>query len=67
MDDFKPGAIARNVEPLNQLLQARTELNNLLTYMDGKTGAENLLGDVLQDPTLLKSLASVPANNKQED
>ena len=77
MDDFKPGAIAQNVEPLRQLLQARTELNNLLTYMDGKTGAENLLGDVLQDPTLLKSLASAPAiksspaaesgNDKQED
>ncbi|MCL2161174.1 MAG: type VI secretion system contractile sheath small subunit [Betaproteobacteria bacterium] len=77
MDDFSPGAIARNVEPLSQLLQARTELNNLLSYMDGKTGAENLLGDVLQDPTLLKSLASAPAaktspaaesgNDKQED
>ena len=77
MDDFKPGAIARNVEPLRQLLQARTELNNLLTYMDGKTGAENLLADVLQDPTLLKSLANAPAakstpaaesgNDKQED
>lgn len=61
MDDFKPGAIARNVEPLRKLLQARTELNNLLTYMDGKIGAENLLGDVLQDSALLKSLASVPA------
>jgi len=73
MDDFKPGAIAQNVEPLRQLLQARTELNNLLTYMDGKVGAEDLLSNVLQDPTLLKSLASAPANNpspaddKQED
>ncbi|MDR0564165.1 MAG: type VI secretion system contractile sheath small subunit [Azoarcus sp.] len=63
MDDFKPGAIAQNVEPLRQLLQARTELNNLLTYMDGKTGAEDLLGDVLQNPTLLKSLATAPAKS----
>ncbi|MDR1424985.1 MAG: type VI secretion system contractile sheath small subunit [Azoarcus sp.] len=61
MDDFSPAAIAQNVEPLRQLLQARTELNNLLTYMDGKTGAEDLLTEVLKDPTLLKSLASVPA------
>jgi type VI secretion system protein ImpB len=77
IDDFKPAAIAQNVEPLRQLLQARTELNNLLTYMDGKIGAENLLGEVLKDPTLLKSLASAPAqtstaatdsgDNKQED
>jgi len=77
MDDFSPAAVAQNVEPLRQLLQARTELNNLLTYMDGKTGAEDLLTEVLKDPTLLKSLASVPAqtgtaaqdstDNKQED
>jgi len=73
MDDFKPGAIAQNVEPLRQLLQARTELNNLLTYMDGKVGAEDLLSDVLQNPTLLKSLAGAPAtppspaDDKQED
>jgi len=76
MDDFKPGAIAQKVDPLRQLLQARTELNNLLTYMDGKTGAENLLAEVLKDPALLKSLASAPSqmlstdsehNNIQED
>jgi type VI secretion system protein ImpB len=71
MDDFKPGAIAQKVGPLNELLQARTELNNLLTYMDGKVGAENLLADVLKDATLLKSIASVPAQttpaDKQED
>ena len=28
--------------------------------MDGKTGAEELIGKVLRDPTLLKSLASAP-------
>lgn len=60
MDDFTPGAIAEKIEPLRQLLEARTELNNLLTYMDGKTGAENLLANVLKDPSLLKSLASAP-------
>ncbi|MDR0717814.1 MAG: type VI secretion system contractile sheath small subunit [Azoarcus sp.] len=76
MEDFKPAAIAQKVEPLRQLLQARTELNNLLTYMDGKIGAENLLDGVLKDPALLKSLASAPAqavpaarntDDKQED
>ena len=39
MDDFSPAAVARKVEGLNKLLQARTELSNLLTYMDGKDGA----------------------------
>ena len=60
MDDFSPGAIARKVEPLRKLLEARTQLSNLMTYMDGKTGAEELIGKVLQDPTLLQALASSP-------
>jgi len=60
MDDFTPAAIARKVDALNKLLEARTQLSNLLTYMDGKTGAEALLQKVLQDPELLKSLGQAP-------
>jgi type VI secretion system protein ImpB len=60
MDDFSPAAIARKVDALNKLLEARTQLSNLLTYMDGKTGAENLIQKVLQDPELLKSLGQAP-------
>jgi len=60
MDDFSPAAVARKVDALNKLLEARTQLANLKTYMDGKTGAEKLIGKVLQDPTLLQALASAP-------
>src|SRR5215207_343024 len=60
MDDFSPAAVARKVDALNKLLTARTELANLLTYMDGKSGAEELIGKVLEDPTLLTSLAAAP-------
>src|SRR5687768_17745896 len=60
MDDFSPAAVARKVEGLNKLLQARTELSNLLTYMDGKDGAEALIGKMLNDPDLMKSLSSAP-------
>lgn len=60
MEDFSPAAVAKKVDALNQLLNARNELANLLTYMDGKSGAEELLGKLLQDPNLLKSLASAP-------
>ncbi|MDI7494171.1 type VI secretion system contractile sheath small subunit [Cronobacter dublinensis] len=63
MDDFLPDAVARKVEPLNKLLEARTQLSNLLTYMDGKNGAEELIAKVLQDPTLLKSLSQMPKND----
>lgn len=60
LDDFSPGAIARKVEPLRKLLEARTQMANLTTYMDGKTGAEELIGKILKDPALLQALASSP-------
>ena len=60
MDDFSPAAVAKKVDALNKLLTARNELANLLTYMDGKSGAENLIGKLLADPELLKSLAAAP-------
>src|SRR5881227_4134689 len=55
MDDFSPAAVARKVDSLNKLLTARSELSNLLTYMDGKSGAEELIGKALKNPDLLKS------------
>lgn len=60
MDDFSPAAVARNVDALNKLLEARTQLSNLMTYMDGKTGAEELVANLLQDPALMSSLAAAP-------
>ena len=66
MDDFSPAAIARKVEPLRELLEARTQLSNLMTYMDGKTGAENLIAKIIQDPSLLKTLAAQPAPKTEE-
>lgn len=60
MDDFSPAAVAKKVEPLRKLLEARTQLSNLLTYMDGKSGAEELMSKVMSDPTVLKALASAP-------
>jgi type VI secretion system protein ImpB len=58
MDDFSPAAIASKVEGLNKLLDARQQLSNLVTYMDGKGGAEELIAKVLQDPALLQSLTT---------
>jgi len=60
MDDFSPAAVARKVGALNGLLEARQQLSNLMTYMDGKSGAEELIAKLLQDPTLLQALASAP-------
>ena len=69
MDDFSPAAVARKVDALAKLLEAREQLSNLLTYMDGKQGAEDLITKVLQDPALLKTVASAakPADNAGGD
>jgi type VI secretion system protein ImpB len=57
MEDFTPGAVAKKVDSLNKLLEARQHLANLVTYMDGKTG-EDLLAKVMADPALLATLSS---------
>ena len=58
MEDFNPGEVAKRVPALAKLLEARSELNDLMLYMDGKDGAQELLDKVLKDPSLMKALAS---------
>ncbi len=60
MDDFSPAAVARKVDALSKLLEARQQLASLVTYMDGKSGAEQLIKKLLQDPALLKAVAALP-------
>jgi type VI secretion system protein ImpB len=60
MDDFSPAAIARKVSGLKELLEARTQLDNLLTFMDGKAGAEELIAKLINDPALQQALSSAP-------
>ena len=60
MEDFSPAAIAKKVDSLNKLLEARGQLSNLMTYMDGKTGAEELIAKLLQEPALMQALTSAP-------
>lgn len=69
MDDFSPAAVARKVDALKKLLDARQQLSNLVTYMDGKSGAEDLIAKLLGDPALLQSLAASkkPAEDKPAD
>jgi type VI secretion system protein ImpB len=60
MDDFSPASIAKKVDALKQLLEARTQLANLQTYMDGKSRAEDLVRKLLTDKALMQTLASAP-------
>lgn len=72
MNDFSPGEIAKNVPALSKLLEARQQLQDLLAYMDGKDGAQELLDKVLKDPALLSALSAAkqgeqPAQAANED
>nr|WP_217358810.1 type VI secretion system contractile sheath small subunit [Thalassococcus sp. S3] len=67
MEDFSPASVARSVDSLAKLLDARSQLSNLLTYMDGKAGAEELVGQLLSDPELLRTLAATPGGEEEEE
>jgi len=67
MDDFSPAAIADKVGSLAKLLEARMQLANLLTYMDGKERAEELIAELLQNPALMQSLISAPKPNTADN
>ena len=67
IEDFSPAQVAQKVDSLKQLLDARTQLSNLQTYMDGKTGAEGLINQILKDPALMKTLADAPKPNSSTD
>lgn len=55
-EEFEPAAIARQVPAMAKLLEARDQLKNLLSYMDGKIAAEDTLKKLLADPQLMSTL-----------
>jgi len=60
MDDFSPAAVARKVDGVRELLEAREQLKSLLSFMDGKTKAEDLISGLLNDEAMLRSLTARP-------
>jgi len=71
MSDFEPGEVARKVEPLKKLLEARQTLDNLLGVIGGKPQAEALFEKLRESPDLLNSLleqaqSEVPSDSEEE-
>ncbi len=69
LEDFSPAAVARAVVGLDTLLEQRTQLANLLTYMDGKAGTELVVERLLNDRKLLGKITSqeqIYLTDKQE-
>jgi type VI secretion system protein ImpB len=66
LEDFSPAAVARKIDGLKDLLEARRQRYNLMSYMDGKSGAEDLIARVIKDPTLWEALAAAPKPAESE-
>jgi type VI secretion system protein ImpB len=58
IEDFDPGNVARQVEPLRKLLETRDKLRDLLTKVDRSEDLESILERVLQNTEDLKKLSS---------
>ena len=58
LDDFDPGKVARQTEPLRKLLETRDKLRDLLTKIDRSEDLEEILERVLQNTDELKELSS---------
>jgi len=64
IDDFRPEAVVQKVEPLRQLLEARTKLADLRNKLAGNEKLEDILNDVLSSTEKLAELSQ--AAGKQE-
>ncbi len=67
MDDFEPGAIVEQVEPLRKLLAVRNKLRDLMSKADRSEELESLLEEVLQNTDKLAALAGELGTEKKED
>ena len=66
MEDFSPGAVAKQVPATAELLKAREQLKNLRSYMDGKAAANQQLKTLLNDPKLMAALREQQARGSAE-
>jgi type VI secretion system protein ImpB len=72
LDDFEPGNVVQQVEPLRKLLETRNRLRDILTKVDRSTDLEAILEQVFQSTELQKKLAAeiaakAPANPAPEE
>ena len=57
MSDFAPDKIAEQIPALSELLKMRRQLEELLSYMDGKVDAEKRIAQLLNNEPLLAQAA----------
>jgi type VI secretion system protein ImpB len=57
IEDFEPGKVVDQVEPLKKLLETRNKLRDLLTNVDKADALEPLLEEVLKNTERIQALA----------
>ena len=68
MADFEPAAVGKQIPAVAKLLEARSQLANLLRYMDGKSAAEDQIKKLLKDPELMAALKEqLPKSDKSSE
>jgi len=64
MDDFEPTQVARQIKPLNDLLELRTKLSDLRGSLQGNDKLDDLLQAALRDSSKLDKLKGEIAQPK---
>jgi type VI secretion system protein ImpB len=67
MDDFEPGAVVQQVEPLRKLLAVRNKLRDLMSKVDRSEDLENILEEVLRNTDKLSALAGELGDETSEE
>lgn len=65
LDDFTPEAVVQKVDPLRQLLEARTKLSDLRNKLAGNEKLEDVLNDVLTNTEKLKQLGQEAGKDQE--
>jgi type VI secretion system protein ImpB len=58
MDDFEPEAVARQIKPLNELLELRTKLADLRGSLQGNEKLDDILLETVKSEEKMKKLKS---------
>jgi len=66
IDDFRPEAVANQVEPLRQLVEARDRLADLRNKISANEKLEDLLDDVLKNTEQVKQMAEQNLSDSEE-
>ena len=66
LEDFSPEAVVHQVKPLNDLLEVRNKLKDLLARSEGNDRLEELLDAIISKPDVRDKIASLSAGDDKE-